>query len=112
MKMIGINPKTGITMDYMNEYCPHITLFGIGDRKLIGYFLKKKSIQKYEERYSPEIYEDVITLQNQFRVVRLNQLAEIVNVNFQTLENFDDEIFKSIVNEVGTIVYGKKIQFF
>lgn len=67
--------------------------------------IKTSPVRKYEQRFLPEKYKEVITTQNQARVARLNELSDIVNA-FTDASMFTELELKKAINEAYNLIYG------
>jgi len=109
MKVPQIAKETGVSGDYWNEFTSKDTAahhnFGI---PYLVDIIKRYPLRKYEERFSPKEYEDVITTQNSERIRRLNEIAEIINTSFSDISNFNETDFKNLIQEARILVYGKR----
>lgn len=113
--MLLINPETGFTQDYINEF--HLFIIPIMninsyEKKIdkIKYFLNKKDkILKYEERY-PNVEVDSKYLNNLKKldliVLNLNQILDIIKIKPDVKIDFDQ--IKSLIKEVTMIIGSKK----
>ena len=103
--------ETGVSADYWNEYHAKVMRLDKGLR-LVAEIFKQEPVNKYEQRFNKEKYEELITTQNKARVKRLNELADLVNENFTDTERFTELNFKIVINEVHNLIYGKGENYF
>lgn len=107
MKVLAPVAETGIDSDYYNEYWFRTENFIYDGLSGVAADFKRSPVKKYEERYSPTIYENVVTEQNQARVKRLNELSDLVNNTFIDVARFTEADFKRVMNEVHDLIYGQ-----
>ena len=69
-------------------------------------------VKRYEQRFSPQKYEDVITPHNKARLTRLNELSDLVNDSFIDDSRFTESDFKKVVNEVHNLIYARGANYF
>lgn len=113
--------KNDVSCDYINEF--NSLFFMINGVKRLGeekyrkvrgllegdYLLKDVPVPKfYEERFDPEIYEDVINEKNKRRVKRINNLVGKVRLDLEKKSTDLDE-FKKNMRAVVYFVRGDKI---
>lgn len=111
MEVPQIVDKTGVSADYWNEY------FASTIRLERGLFYVAESfreypVKKYEQRFSPEKYENVITPENRARVTRLNELSDMVNGTFVDVSTFTELDFMRVINEVHNLIYAMEDYFY
>lgn len=111
MEVPQIATKTGISQDYWTEYFAKAGFLQKGIESVAKIF-EMFPIKKYEQRFSPEIYENVITEENRKRVARLNELADIANKSFRDISKFNEHQFKNHINEVYHLIYSRDEKFF
>lgn len=99
--------ETGVSHDYMNEYAPVAGFFDLGGIPELVKTLKRSPVKKYAERFSPDVYDQVVNNQNRERVARLDEIAEEVNTRYIDPNNFTEEEFKRTINEVMCLVYSE-----
>jgi len=68
---------------------------------------RRSPVKRYEQRFSPEKYEDVITPRNKVKVDRLNELSTGVNREFIDISKFIELDFKRVINEVCNLIYAR-----
>lgn len=112
MKVPQIVDKTGVSADYWNEYFAKTIYLEFGKPSDIAKSFRKYPVKKYERRFSPKKYEDVITTQNKYRVKRLNELSNIVNSTFIDISMFTQIDFKRVINEIHNLIYGMGEDYF
>lgn len=110
MNVPQIVPETGVSGDYGNEYFGKMMNFNRNRQhsqlSSLAEHCREYPVKKYEQRFSPEDYEDVITTQNWARVNRLNELSDIVNRTFVDSSLFTEHDFMRTINEVMELIYG------
>jgi hypothetical protein len=80
-QMPQISEKTGISLDYVNEF----SVVGFIELSMLDDAVKhvrSHPIKKYEERYPPDKYENVITEHNKERIRQLDAVVDRLNVLF------------------------------
>lgn len=111
MKVPQIVIETGISADYWNEYHAKILRLDKG-LTLVAECFKEDPVKKYEQRFNPNKYEDIINPQNKARVSRLNELSDLVNENFTDATMFTELNFKQVINEIHNLIYAKGENYF
>lgn len=111
MKVPQIVDETGVSADYWNEYFAKTIRLERGLPDVAEGF-REYPVKKYEQRFSPKKYEDVVTPQNEKRVSRLNELSDIVNGTFIDISRFTELDFKRVINEVHNLIYAKSKDYF
>ena len=97
---------TEITGDYWNEYWHlEIDLDSKNGRSLVTQSIREHPVKRYEERYPPTEYGNVVTEKNRERVLQLNQLATKVNA-MTDAASFRPEELISLLEEVNFLIYG------
>ena len=104
MKVPRIVGKTGVSTNYWNEYSARTSCLDWGLSSVAESF-REFPVKKYEQRFPPEKYEDVVTAQNRAGVNRLNELSDIVNRTFVDDSRFTELDFKKVINEVHNLIY-------
>lgn len=102
--------RTGISGDYWNEYWARTLYFGMSDRSALCESFSNSPVKKYCERYPGSRYSNVVNNGNRDRIARLDELAEICNREFVTLDGFDESKFKAVINEAHELIYGETEQ--
>lgn len=84
----------GISYDYINALSTPIISYRVAGREgLIDYLRENGSIQKYEERFPSSQYKNVITSQNQEKIVQINTMVDSLNTDLNDLDNLDAAAF-------------------
>ncbi len=85
-----INPETDLSVDYINEYtslCMSIQ-YKSKDKFLLD--VKDNIPKKYIERFNPELYKDVITEENEEKIIQLDEIVADFNKTFNSEQNIND----------------------
>ena len=105
MEVPQISKNTNVSMDYWNEYFSKAGGLNHG-LHFVAKMFQKFPIKKYEERFSREKYENVITFQNSERIKKLNELSDFVNEKFVDVSNFTEFDVKKVINKAHSLIYG------
>lgn len=110
--VLQLNPETGVSMDYSNEFTLLRLAYIQGGMKSVMDFINKFhfKMKMYEERYPQSRYKNpVINDKNQAAILRINEIAAAFNNQIDNSDNpLSEENFKSIYNELIDLVYGTK----
>jgi hypothetical protein len=101
---------TGVSRDYWNEYF-HRPIYSMRDFSFEANLrsLQESPVKRYTERYSDEVYSNVITFKNRERVARLDEIADEVNI-IATPETFSIDTFRDLICEVYKLIIGKPFE--
>lgn len=102
-----INPKNGISKDFVNQFAFLITLYDFGGLSRIVNHLKNNrefKARKYADVYAN--YRDVINDQNRESVAKLDELMANLEEILRDPDNINEEEFRKTVNQAYFTVYG------
>ena len=99
-----LSAKTGISYDYINEYVSKEILIAAGERDRVAQSFRDNPIKKYEQRFSPEEYVDVVNDRNRPTVLRLDEIAETANTIMTDPNNFTEGYLRKMLNEVHDLI--------
>jgi len=102
-----ITPDTGVSGDYSNELMMLLNVVEFYKINGKDVFDKVKPLKKYEERFSPDKYQDVITDQNRSTVKKMDDLVDKIN-NMLTTKNRDIKWYLDSIDQMKLLVYGEK----
>ena len=93
--------KYGVSQDYRNEFQGVFTSAQRLKSKSNDVFDKLCSspLRMYEERYSSEQFENVITEENKERIQKINNLASRIN-ELLSKKNRDADLYLSLCNQI------------
>lgn len=95
----------GISGDYSNELQPIVTAMDAYERdydiwKNIGF------LKKYQERYPPSEYSNVITEKNKKSILKLDKIVD--EINGMLLENSRDSAkYEKLIKNIVLLIYGR-----
>lgn len=103
-----INEITGISYDYRNEYVFLVGYFSMGGIDEVKAVIKKLNfvMKKYEERFSPSVYKNVINEKNTNLIRRINELVDSFNEKIKETDAFKEEDFLKIYKELEILIKG------
>ncbi|MDO8664245.1 MAG: hypothetical protein Q7K44_01690 [Candidatus Liptonbacteria bacterium] len=102
-----LNTSTGLSMDYRNEYTFLIGYLSLGMDEVRNALREMKyTMKRYEERFPPETYKDVVSERNKDAVKRINELADYLNTKFQAPESLSEEELLSKYKELEMLIGG------
>lgn len=104
-----INPETGMSEDYANEY---VRLFhALEDIKYaLGYDFFNKyvvSLKKYIERYPIDKFVNVVTDKNRESIRRLDELVDEVN-SLISIGSRQIDRYSGLVKNIDFLIYGRE----
>ncbi len=97
-------PGTGMSQDYFNEYGGKVMKLEFGLEKVADLF-RRHPVKRYEERFPATVYQDVVTPENQWRVQRLDEIAQEANARFSDVSRFTKDDFERTVTEVRCLIW-------
>jgi len=105
-KVPQLNPKTGVSMDYSNQFNPLVSGFSIRGISFVKEMLKEIPfhMKKYEEVYSG--YKNIVNNKNKDSIKRLDELSVHMNDIFKDLDSVNEEDFRKTCNELNFLIYG------
>ncbi|MDO8642253.1 MAG: hypothetical protein Q7R76_01520 [Candidatus Woesearchaeota archaeon] len=98
-------PGTGMSQDYFNEYIGKGMILERGNLERVARSFRDRPIKRYEERFPATVYQDVVTLENQWRVQRLDEIAQEANARFSDVSRFTKDDFERTVTEVRCLIW-------
>lgn len=103
-----INPKNGISKDFVNQFAFLITLYDFKGIPKIAEHLKDRPFKakKYAEVY--ERFYDAVNEKNREAVAKLDETMLRLEEILQDPDNINEETFRQTVNEAYFIVYGDR----
>lgn len=78
LKVPQISPN-GVSEDYINEICGLVATIEVYKEMKLDWFYKVNKIQRYEERFPPQEYANVINNRNRSLIERINSTAQEIN---------------------------------
>lgn len=93
-----------MSQDYINEYNGKSMKLELGLDRVADLF-RRFPIKKYEERFPPTTYKNVVTPENQWRVQQLDEIAEEANARFTDVSSFTKADFERTVMEVRCLIW-------
>ena len=104
MKEISQLEKTGLGANAFNPYQGRIYAHRLGGMQRVIEHSRQYPIKKYEERFPPTDYLNVVNDKNRQRVTQYDELAERANKKL-TLDDCTIEEFVGIVKKATEMVY-------
>lgn len=103
-----INPKNGISKDFINQFAFLITLYDFKGLPQIAEHLKNRPFKakKYAEVY--EKFHEAVNDGNREIVAKLDEAMIRLEEILQNPNNIDEEAFRQTINEAYFLVYGDK----
>ena len=103
-----IHSKTGISQDYINQISAIFSFLKARGIDFVKNILKNNpiNIQKYEEVYSG--YKNVVNDKNRERVKKLDELSVQMNEMFKDPDSINEDVLRSMCNEMYFLVYGDR----
>lgn len=102
---------TGVSQDYFNEYVGFKWYHDARSLEKIAEKVRERPVKKYEERFPPRAYEEVITDQNRQRVQQLDELADYVNAQFNDAKGFTEADVKRVVNKAHFLIWEEEMRW-
>lgn len=99
-----IDPLTGLSRDYLNEYTVISTYFKSGLLEKVAKTIAKRPIKKYIQRFPETKYANVINGKNRLGAETLDNLADLANAEFEAPLILKTERLPQVVNEVCEII--------
>ncbi len=103
--MTQINEENGISMDFINEICPVYSALEIYYKWAKDSFCKVPRLKRYEERYPPAKYGDVVNDKNRESVRALDEIVDKIN-SFLSSGSKKLEDYVPLIQETERIVLG------
>ncbi len=103
--MMQIIPETGMSADFENETFLLALKFNRGGIESVIESIRRRPLNKYTGRFSQNIYDDVVTAQNERAVEKLDELIEHLN-GLSLAGTLSREKFVSIYNEIQDLIRG------
>lgn len=103
-----INPKNGISKDFVNQFAFLMTLYGFKGLPQIAEHLKNRPFKakKYAEVYKS--FNGAVNDKNRETVAKLDETMLRLEEILQDPDNINEETFRQTVNEAYFIVYGDR----
>jgi len=99
--------ETGVSADYWNEYYSKVMVYDLNrNTDEVAAAFEEFPVRKYAERFIA-YGSDLMTEKNEDRITRLDELADIVNINLSNPSTFSESEFKDTINEVYALIYDK-----
>jgi len=105
-EMPQINPITGISKDYINQFAALISMY---DFRGISMIKKHLEIIPFKVRSYADIYaryNNVVNDKNRDTIVKLDNLSFRLQDILKDPESIDEDEFRKIINEVCFLIYG------
>ena len=103
-----INPKNGISKDFVNQFAFLMTLYGFKGLPQIAEHLKNRPFKakKYAEVYAN--FREPVNAHNFAAVEKIDDLMVSLEEILRDPNNIDEESFRQTINEAYFLVYGDK----
>ena len=71
--------RTEVSADYFNEYSAKISFLSLRSIEKVAEIFRDFPVRRYEERFPPTEFADVVTDQNRASVSRLDEIPDTIN---------------------------------
>lgn len=97
----------GVSGDYINEVSPLFSIAKDAERGFdFWHKLRRSSLRKYEERYPPDQYKNVLTEENLCRVIRIDEDIEEIN-RLLAEKSRDSKRYIDLISDIEIQLYGR-----
>lgn len=102
-----IYQETGISGDYTNEYTGNLMGWSLDGFSSLANLFQVYHMRTYRQRFSPGLYDKVVTEQNRQAIQRLDEIAQELNYKMPRQEISPEE-FIARINELQHLIIGNK----
>lgn len=101
-----INPKNGISKDFVNQFAFLISLYDFGGLSRVVNQIKDRPFKarRYADVYAN--FRDVVNDKNRESVSRLDELMANLEEILQDHDNINEDAFRKTINEAYFTIYG------